>query len=58
MRRQKRTDEKLRKKYSGRGVLLSVLSALLLTACGGVQPDGAETPAPSAQEEVRTGGKL
>ena len=51
MRNQKRRNGKLREKYSGRGVMLALLSALLLTACGGTQPDSLETAAPSAQEE-------
>ena len=51
MRNQKRRNGKLREKHSGRGIMLSLLSALLLTACGGTQPDSSETAAPSAQEE-------
>ena len=51
MRNQKRRNGKLREKYSGRRVMLALLSALLLTACGGTQPDSSETAAPSAQEE-------
>ena len=51
MRNQKRRNGKLREKYSGRRVMLALLSALLLTACGGTQPDSLETAAPSAQEE-------
>src|SRR5699024_2687283 len=52
MRKPKGRNENQREKYSGRGLILSVLSALLLTACGGAQPESSETTVSSAQEET------
>ncbi len=52
MRKPKGRNENQRKKYSGRGLILSVLSALLLTACGSAQPESSETTVSSAQEET------
>ena len=52
MRKPKGRNENQKEKYSGRGLILSVLSALLLTACGGAQPESSETTVSSAQEET------
>lgn len=52
MRKPKGRNENQREKYSGRELILSVLFALLLTACGGAQPESSETTVSSAQEET------
>ena len=52
MRDQKRKNRKLRWEYSGRAIMLSLLSAWMLTACGSMGLDGPDTAAPSGQDET------
>lgn len=52
MRDQKRKNRKLRWGYSGRAIMLSLLSAWMLTACGSMGPDGSDAAAPSGQDET------